>query len=82
MEPLIPRPACYDEFGAKVEQKVKDTAFGVLGSSVTVSRTWPTHNGRDQDVTVIATYTYKTLIPIIPLPAISITAESTLVINH
>jgi hypothetical protein len=81
-EPLVPAPPCYDAAGANVEQKVKDTAFGVLGPSVVVTRTWPTHNGRDQDVIVTATYSYSSLIPIIPLPPISITAESNLVINH
>jgi len=80
--PGITPPACYDEFGDMVKQKVKDTAFGVLGTSVTVTPTWATDNARDSDVTVTATYTYNTLVPLIPLPPISITAESTLVINH
>lgn len=82
MEPGITPPACYDATGAKVTQQVKDTAFGVLGPSLIVTPTWPTDNARDSDVLVTATYTYNTLIPIIPLPAISIRAESTLVINH
>ena len=90
MESGIMPPACYDLVGAKVIQKVKDTAFGVLGPSLMVTPCWVNpvtgacdgENGRDQDVKVTATYTYNTLIPIIPLPAISIRAESTLVINH
>ena len=83
MEAGITPPACYDPTGAKVVQRVKDTAFGLLGTSVTVTPTWPTHeNARDSDVTVTATYTYNTLVPLIPLPPITITAESTLVINH
>jgi len=90
MEDGITPPACYDEFGVKVTQKVKDTAFGVLGTSVLVTPCWidpvtgacTGHNGRDQDIRVTATYTYNTLVPLIPLPPISITAESTLVINH
>jgi Flp pilus assembly protein TadG len=82
MEAGITPPACYDATGAKVVQQVKDTAFGVLGATVTVTPTWATDNARDSDVTVTATYTYSTLVPLIPLPPISITAESTLVINH
>jgi Flp pilus assembly protein TadG len=82
MERPIPPPPCYDPTGAKVIQRVKDTAFGLLGTSVTVTPTWATDNARDSDVTVTATYTYNTLVPLIPLPPISITAESTLVINH
>ena len=82
MEAGITPPPCYDATGAKVIQKVKDTAFGVLGTAVVVTPSWATDNARDSDVTVSATYTYSTLVPLIPLPAISITAESTLVINH
>ena len=83
MEAGITPPACYDLSGAKVIQKVKDTAFGVLGGSVTVTPAWPnSSNGRDSDVSVVATYTYNTLVPLVPLPPITITAESTLVINH
>jgi Flp pilus assembly protein TadG len=75
--------ACWDEPGNNVIQRVKDTAFGVLGSSVTVTPTWVDgDNGRDQDIRVVATYTYRSLVPLVPLPPISITAESTLVINN
>jgi Flp pilus assembly protein TadG len=74
---------CYDPSGANVVKQVKDTAFGLLGSGVTVTPTWgATGNGRDSDVDVVATYTYQPLVPIVPLPAISITAESKLVINN
>jgi Flp pilus assembly protein TadG len=82
MEAGIPAPACYDASGAKVIQTVRNTAFGTLGSAVAVTPTWPTDNARDSDITVAATYTYRSLIPLLPLPPITITAESTLVINH
>lgn len=83
MPNLVPAPACHDPGGAKVIQRVKDAGFGVLGSSVTVTPTWTPGlgNGRNAPVTVAASYTYHTLIPV-PLPAITITAESTLVINN
>lgn len=80
-----PAPACYDEIGANVVKAVQDSAFGVLGPSVTVIPSWPPSpvgNGRDSDVTVRATYTYDTLVPLVPLPSITITAESRLVINN
>jgi hypothetical protein len=77
-----PPTGCYDLPGAKVVQRVKDSAFGLLGASVTVTPTWTgLGNGREADVTVTASYTYTTLTPI-PLPAITITAESRLVINN
>lgn len=77
---------CYDAAGANVVQQVKDTAFGVLGAGVMVTPEWPDPpglgNGRDADVIVRASYTYNTLVPLIPLPPITITAESRLVINN
>jgi hypothetical protein len=83
MPPGESPPACYDRPGDKVIQRVKDTAFGVLGSAVTVTPVWVDgDNGRDQDIRVTAAYTYRSLIPLLPLPPISITAESTLVINN
>ena len=63
-------------------QRVKDTAFGILGPTVVVTPTWGAlGNGREADVTVTAAYTYSTLAPI-PFPQITITAESSLVINN
>jgi TadE-like protein len=82
MPPGMSAPGCYDPTGAKVIQRVKDSAFGLLGSAVTVVPTWTgLGNGRDADVTVTATYIYQPLVPI-PIPAITITAESRLVINN
>ena len=83
MPPGIPAPACHDLPGAKVIQRVKDSGFGVLGTGITVTPTWgATGNGRNSPVKVAATYTYRTLVPLLPLPAITISAESTLVINN
>jgi hypothetical protein len=74
---------CYDPTGANVVQHVRDTAFGLLGSGVDVTPTWGSlGNGREAEVRVSATYTYRTLVPLVPLPPITITAESTLVINN
>lgn len=78
-------PACYDLPGDNVVKQVRDTAFGVLGAGVAVAPVWeppPVGNGRDAEVRVTATFTYGTLLPLVPLPAITITAESTLVINN
>ena len=77
-------PGCHDATGLRVIQRVKDSAFGLLGNTVTVTPQWlgPNGNARDSTVRVQAIYTYNTLVPIIPLPQITITAESTLVINN
>jgi Flp pilus assembly protein TadG len=83
MPPGMNPPGCYDLTGANVVQRVEDMAFGLLGTGVTVTPTWgDLGNGREAEVNVTATYTYQTLIPLVPLPAITISAESTLVINN
>lgn len=83
MPPGINAPSCYDPTGANVVEQVKNTAFGLLGSGVVVTPTWgPLGNGREADVNVAATYTYQALVPIVPLPPITVNAESTLVINN
>jgi hypothetical protein len=80
---INPPGGCYDPTGANVVQQVKDTAFGLLGSDVVVTPTWGAlGNGREADVTVTASYTYEAIAPIVPLPPITVTAESTLVINN
>lgn len=80
---MNPPGGCYDPTGAKVIQRVKDTAFGLLGTGVVVTPTWGAlGNGREADVNVAATYTYEVIAPFVPLSPISITAESTLVVNN
>jgi TadE-like protein len=66
--PPAPKSVACDPTGAHVVQRVKDAAFNVMGTGVTV--------------TVFATYTYHALVPLVPLPPITITAESSLVINN
>lgn len=74
--------SCADPGGDQVKAQVVNFAFtlGVTPSQVTV--TWPdVDNARGHDVEVASTYTFKTIIPL-PLPPISMTARSSLVINH
>jgi hypothetical protein len=78
-----------DPTGADVKQRVRDAAFGALGTGVTVTPSWyqsdgvtPGDNSRGQTVTVTAVFTYTSLIPLVPLPAITVEAESSLVINN
>jgi Flp pilus assembly protein TadG len=85
-------PAC-DTSGANVVTRVRQTAFGVPSTGISVERCWwytacdfATHgdgdNARGASVTVTASYTYSSLIPLVPLPPITVTAESSLVINN
>ncbi len=93
--PAAPNSIACDIDGGDVETKVRQSSIGVLGSAVTVQRCWwyvagtcdfgtngPGDNARGASVTVTASYTYRSLIPIVPLPNITVTAESSLVINN
>jgi Flp pilus assembly protein TadG len=96
MPPGMSAPGgCYDLPGNNVTAQVKSTAFGVLGAGVSVSTCWDPviaadgtctngglGNGRDSQVRVTGAFTYRPLVPLVPLPAITITAESNLVINN
>lgn len=81
--PPAPGSSACDPDGEHVVARVRNAAFGVLGSGVTVTPTWhdPANNGRGSTVTVTASYTYSPLIPI-PFPAITVEAESSLVVNN
>jgi hypothetical protein len=91
--PAAPDTTSCDPTGDDVVQAVRDSSFGVLGSGVSVQRCWwystcdfGTHgdgdNARGAMVTVVANYTYSSLVPLVPLPSITISAESSLVINN
>ena len=91
--PAAPGSSACDTAGDNVVTRVRQSAFGLVGGSVTVDRCWwyascdfGTHgdgdNARGATVTVTANYTYSSLIPLVPLPPITVSAESSLVINN
>jgi Flp pilus assembly protein TadG len=68
---------------------VRNYAVGVIGTGAafTVTSTWGTppgspSNNRGQRVHVTISYAFHSLIPIVPIPPITINGESTLVINN
>lgn len=82
-----------DPTGLDVVAKVRSSAIGVVGTQITVDRCWwyvtcdfATYGDgnfvRGANVTVRARYTYSSLIPLVPLPNITVEAESSLVINN
>lgn len=73
--------AC-DPAGDDVVERVRDAALGVVGADVAVTPVWLPNNGRGSTVTVTATYRYSTIVPIVPLPLITVSAESSLVVNN
>ena len=79
--PPAPGSTGCDVPGDNVKARVRAAALGI-GSAVTVTPEWFFNNGRGSTVTVTATATYRTLVPLVPLPSITISAESSLVINN
>jgi TadE-like protein len=79
--PPAPGSVACDVPGENVKDRVRDAAIGV-GGTITVGATWLPDNGRGSTVTVSATTTYRPLIPIVPLPDITVSAESSLVVNN
>lgn len=79
--PAEPGTTSCDPAGDDVRDRVRDAAFGVL-SPITVTPVWDPHNGRGSTVTVSASYTYRLLIPLVPLPDVTVKAESSLVVNN
>jgi Flp pilus assembly protein TadG len=73
-----------------IESVVRSYAIGVLGDSavLNIDSIWglgppnPPSNNRGQKVHVTVTYAFRSLIPIVPIPPITINGESTLVINN
>jgi hypothetical protein len=86
--PPAPGTSACDVPGNNVITRVRQSAFGVASGGITVTPIWlddlggPGNNGRGQTVSVTASYTYRSLVPLVPLPPINVTAESTLVINN
>jgi hypothetical protein len=83
-----------DPNGDRVRNVIQTFAVGALSGPMTITMCWgptagclaapptSTNNGRGQSFWVKVDYAYQTLIPLVPLPAVTISAESRLVINH
>jgi hypothetical protein len=92
--PFPGSPSC-DPDGSDVHDAVRRSAIALLPSALTVTAAWchgpvldpyscagAVDNGRGATITVTAVYTYQSLIPIVPLPSITVRAESSLVVNN
>ena len=93
--PPAPGTSACDVTGNNVVTRVRQSAIGMPATGISVDRCWwyppaacdfATHgsgdNARGATVTVRADYTYSSLIPLVPLPPITVSAESSLVINN
>lgn len=79
--PPAPGTSACDTSGANVVARVRQSAIG-LPSEIAVTPTWDPDNGRGSTVRVEASFTYRSLIPLVPLPPITVIAESSLVVNN
>jgi Flp pilus assembly protein TadG len=88
---LAPTGPPNDPSGTAVINVVRTYAVGVIGiedaSVLTITPTWGTppatpDNDRGTKVTVEVTYAFRSVIPVVPIPPISVKGESTLVINN
>ena len=81
-------PGSLDPTGTAVVNVVKQYSIGVIGlqdiSVLTVTPSWDpnTNNHRNTKVTVNVTYAFHSVIPIVPIPPITVRGASTLVINN
>lgn len=86
-------PPSADSTGTVVAAVVRNYAIGVIGNGATftIVSTWNKSTGpldgtgtneREQRVRVTVSYDFHSLIPVVPIPPITINGESTLVINN
>jgi Flp pilus assembly protein TadG len=86
---FVPTGPPSDPTGTAVAAVVRNYAVGVIGSStiLDITSVWGTppgspSNHRGQKVTVTVDYEFHPIIPLVPIPGITITGESSLVINN
>jgi len=83
MPGLPAAPNSCDPSGAKIEAVVRNYAVGLAPTSLTFpTMTWSPNNGRGSIFTLVVQATYQQLIPLVPLPAITIQGASSLVVQH
>jgi Flp pilus assembly protein TadG len=95
--PPAPGTTSSDQSGANVQSTVRNYLVGVIGqsTSLTVSVCWrssldppcngapsPRDNSRGNLVDVNVNYNFRSVIPIVPIPPITVQGASTLVINN
>jgi Flp pilus assembly protein TadG len=73
-----------DSSGAAVKSTVRNYLVGVIDAgALTINATWPAGtNLRGNLVTVQVDYQFRSVIPIVPIPPLTVRGESTLVINN
>jgi hypothetical protein len=72
-----------DPSGAKIETTVRSFATGIAPAAISFpTMTWSPNNGRGSIFTLVVQATHQWLVPLIPLPPITIEGASSLVVQH
>jgi Flp pilus assembly protein TadG len=84
---LPPTGPPHDPSGAAVITTVRNYAIGVIGlndaSQLRITPEWdPDNNKRETKVSVTVEYDFHSVIPVVPIPPITVKGASTLVINN
>jgi Flp pilus assembly protein TadG len=91
--PPAPGTTSSDPTGANVKAKVRNYLVGVVGQgtgALAIDVCWQPpsaidcsgDNGRSNPVRVVVTYQFRSVIPIVPIPPVTVEGTSTLVINN
>ena len=76
-------PNWCDPSGLKIEAVVEGSAVGIPASSISFSTLrWTPDNGRGSVFSLVVQATHQPLIPLVPLPPITIEGASSLVVQH
>ena len=72
-----------DPSGSKIEAVVMGRAVGIPSASISFpTMTWSPNNGRGSVFSLVVQATHQPLIPLVPLPPITIQGASSLVVQH
>ena len=86
LPPTGPGPGATDPTGTAVIGVVRQYAIGVIGvndaTRLTITPTWDPNYNRGSKVTVNVSYAFRSVMPLVPLPAVQVQGASTLVINN
>jgi hypothetical protein len=72
-----------DPAGARVQSAVRSAATGIDPAAITFpTMAWNPNNGRGSTFSIVAQTAYHQLLPLVPLPPITIQGASSLVVQH
>jgi Flp pilus assembly protein TadG len=81
--PPAPGTSTCDLVGNNIKAVVRNNAVGVASTSITFpTLQWDPNNGRESTFTIVVQAPFQPLIPIVPIPDVTVTGSSSLVMNN